>query len=467
MKPNFLNRKKELDFLSRKYKNNGFQFIVIYGRRRVGKSELITHFCENKSHVYFLANKRGTANNASRFIELTANVFGDFIPEINNFQDSFKYILKKVKNKKFVVCIDEFSYLIEKDPDITSDFQIIIDRILKNSNIMLILCGSSISMMEKGVLSSKSPLYGRRTGQWKLQPFKIKDLFDYFHPIDLEEFIKVFSIFGDIPLYFLLYDKKKDLFFNVKNNILTKGELLYREGEILLKEELREPETYFDILKATSIIAKPSKIANLAGINAKDLPKYIKNLQAMGIIEKINPITLKKEKTKTTSYFIRDNFLNFWFKFIYPNLSQLEERRVDDISMLVQNNLKELIEKRFEIFCKKLIMEKVVLGTFIFTKIGKQWGKFKGEKGKNTYEIDICALNEDRKEILFGECKWKDKVDVDEVVNNLKKKAGYVKWHNEKRKESYVVFAKSFKKKIKEENVFLFDLEDIMKGLKK
>ncbi len=461
MEPNFLNRREELNFLNRSYTEKSFQLLVFYGRRRVGKSELLTRFCADKPSIYLLANTRGTKQNVERFAELAAKQFKDFKPELKNFQEFFEYIISKTKNERYIICIDEFSYLLEKDPDLASDVQIIIDTLLKNSNLMLILCGSSISMMEKGVLSAKSPLYGRRTGQWKVNPFKIKDVHKYFEKTSFEEFIKIYCIFSNIPAYFMIYDKTKDIFFNIHEKILSKGSLLYREGEFLLKEELKEPDTYFEILKAISNVPKPSKIANLAGVNQKDLPKYTKNLISIELVERLNPTT-KKEKTKTTFYFIKDNFINFWFRFVYTNISLLEERRSEEILLLIKKNFEEYISKFFENFCKKNLEEKVIFEHINFTKISKWWQKDE--------EIDIVALNQASKEILFCECKWKENVDAEEIIEALIKKTKFVEWNNNSRKESFAIFAKSFKKKIKEINnkiVHCFDLKDLEKALKK
>ncbi|MBI5066297.1 ATP-binding protein [Candidatus Woesearchaeota archaeon] len=461
MKPNFLNRTEEMNFLKESYNKKGFQFLVFYGRRRVGKSELLTNFCVSKPSLYFLANTRGTRQNIERLTELAAKHFGDFKPELKNFHEFFEYLINKTKNERFIVCIDEFSYLLEKDPDLASDFQIIIDMLLKKSNLMLILCGSSISMMEKGVLSAKSPLYGRRTGQWKVNPFKIKEVYKYFKEIDFEDFVKIYCIFSNIPAYFLVYDKNKNIFLNIHEKILSKGAVLYREGEFLLKEELKEPDTYFDILKAISNVPKPSKIANQAAVNQKDLPKYTKNLLSIELVEKVNPPTVKKEKTKTTFYFIKDNFINFWFKFVYPNISLLEEGRNEEILSLIKNNFEEYISKLFENFCKKIIEEKIIFEHTNFTKISKWWQKDK--------EIDIIALNQDSKEILFCEFKWKENVNAEEIMKELIEKTKFVEWNNNSRKESFAIFAKSFKKKIKEFNnktIYCFDLKDLEKMLK-
>ena len=250
----------------------------------------------------------------------------------------------------------------------------------------------------------------------------------------------------------------------------TSAWITLAEVEMLLKEEFREPDTYFDILKAVSNAPRLSKIANIAGLNEKDMPKYLKKLEAVQLIERVNPITAKKEKSKTTFYFIRDNFLNFWFKFIFPNFSMLEERRVEETNELINNRIDSFFQNSFERFCQRLVKEKVILKKLNFLKIGRQWGKIvKGEKGKNTYEIDIIGTNETTKEVLFGECKWQDKVNPAEIAESLIGKAGNVKFQKKYQKEIFIIFAKSFAKKVDNYNnkkVVCFDLKDIEDALR-
>jgi AAA+ ATPase superfamily predicted ATPase len=188
----FVDRKEELEFLEREFTDTGLKVIILYGRRRVGKTELINQFCKDKPHIYFLADKRGTQINAREFAAHLARYFNDITPEVRNFDDAFIYILKRTEDRKLIVAIDEFAYLVEKDDSIPSVFQKIVDVHLKGTNTYLILCGSSISMME-GILGYRSPLYGRRTGQWKVTPLRFKDSWSFLPRYSLEEFIEAFS----------------------------------------------------------------------------------------------------------------------------------------------------------------------------------------------------------------------------------------------------------------------------------
>ena len=181
----FINRKVEINFLEKKYNSHGSQFIILYGRRRVGKTELIKQFCKDKNSIYFLADKRGTLLNLETFAEKAADHFGDLTPRVENFYDLSKYLIRQRNDEKYIIVIDEFSYLIERDDTIPSVFQVIWDEYLKDNNIMLILCGSSVSMMVEGTLTQKSPLYGRRTGQWMLEPLKAYHVPQCYEDIDV------------------------------------------------------------------------------------------------------------------------------------------------------------------------------------------------------------------------------------------------------------------------------------------
>lgn len=461
MNPKFLNRAQELAFLGRKWKEGGPQLIVIYGRRRVGKTELLAHFARDKPHIYFLANKRGTLDNVDRFAQKAADTFADTKPEAKDFDDVFRYILRRIGNKKFIIIIDEFSYLIEKDPAIPSTFQLVLDEVLKDSNIMLVVCGSSISMMERGVLSYKSPLYGRRTGQWRVTPFALRDVVKFFPKLNIQRIVELYSIAGNMPAYLAKLDPSKSLWENVKEKILTKGEFLYDEGENVLRQELKEPDTYFSILWAMTKAAKPGEIANLARLAAKDLPKYIKTLQVLDLVERISLVT--QRRPKKSLYRIKDNFIKFWFEFVYPNRSELEEGRADHVLDIIKARFE--IGELFERFCSALIREGQLELPFQPERIGKEWGRVPGlPKGRDQWEIDIVAVNSRTDEILFAECKWQDRVDARKVLAELKQKANYVNWHRDKRKEYWAIFAKSFKHRIPD--VALYDLREISRLLK-
>jgi AAA+ ATPase superfamily predicted ATPase len=415
----FVGRKEELGFLERKYGETGAQLIIIYGRRRVGKTELVKNFFRGKEHVYFLSSKIAINEQLGQFITSVSEALEDeTVMDLKpNFETIFKYIAGI--EKRLIVVIDEFPYLIDADKTIVSLFQRIWDLYLNESNIFLILMGSSIGMMENEVLGYKSPLYGRRTGQWKVEALSFKDLRSFFP-----------------------------------------GEILYEEPEFLLREELREPRVYFTILKAISYgNSKFGNIMNASGLSKSTLTRYLDILGKLHIIRRELPITEKNpERSKKGIYKIDDPFFRFWFRFVLPNVSKIEE----DVERAYDDDIHPFIDQfvsfSFEDVCKEFLVElnknKQNGLPLRFTRIGSWWHR--------DNEIDIVALNEDTKEILFAECKWQNKKVGIKVYDELKEKSGHVKWNNEERKEYFALFSKAgFTSRLKNEEVLLFELKDI------
>lgn len=461
MKIKFVNRKEEIAFLEDIYHQKGTKVIILYGRRRVGKTEIIKTFIKNKNSLYFLADKRGTELNAQRFAREAAQYFQDVPPIVHNFDDVFTYIVKR--RNPLIIAIDEFSYLVERDETIPSVFLLIVDEILKG-DFLLILCGSSISMMEKGVLSYKSPLYGRRTGQWLVEPLKFKDVLLFLPNYSFSQTVEAFSVVGNIPAYIIKFDDSLPLFKNIQEKILKKGTFLYEEVEFLLRGELRDPSRYSSILEAVGTgTTKLTEIAHKSLIPAKDLSKYVKVLQSLHLIEKVRPVTEKKGKK--TLYKISDQFFQFWFKFIHPHMSYLESGNTDYIMKIIETQFNAFVGVSYERICKEALHELINQEKLpFFSRIGPWWGYYRDKNKRKEVEIDCVALNEKTKDILFAECKWKDNVDAENVLNSLKEKSVYVDWFNTSRKEWFAIFGKSFSKRSADCLCFnLKDLEDLFK----
>lgn len=460
----FVNRKEELEFLEERWGSKNFEFIVIYGRRRIGKTEIIKQFMKNKQHIYFLCDKRGTKENIMRFKKKIANFLNEPLIETDDLEEIFSYFVKKTR-ERVVVVFDEFPYLVEKDASIPSVFQRVIDNVLRYSRVFLIICGSSMSMMERGILSYKSPLYGRKTGHLKVRKLKFSSYFEFYPQNSIERNIEFYSITGGIPFYMEKFTSSST-FRNIKREIASKRGRLFEEVEFLLKEEFREPETYKKIIEA---IAKGKtklvEIANYSSIPATQLTKYITALLNLEIIEKEKLVTERKPKSKKVIYFINDNFFDFYFNFIEPFLPDLTIDEFESFEKNLKERFNQYVGKKFE----RLIREEVVRKCFRFEKIGKWWGAIREKGERKQIEIDVVALNERTKQILFAECKWKSKVNPEKICKELTEKTDYVQWHNEKREETFAVFAKSFKKKINEfegKKVHCFDLKDLERILR-
>jgi len=453
----FIDREGELAYLNRLYAKKGKQLVILYGRRRVGKTELINHFSEGRKAIYFLADKRGTLSNAERFSGICAGYFKDVRPAVKNFDDALTYVKNHLGEEKLIIAIDEFSYLVEKDDGIPSVFQLVFDEILEGTNVFLILSGSSMSMMYKGALSYESPLYGRRSGDWMLKAMPFRDFRKFYPHLSFRELAMAYSVAGGIPAY-AVHLSGRDIFDAVKLSILRKGEFLYSEPEVLLKEELREPSTYFAILEAMVSNAKLTDISNTARIPAKDMPKYLKVLEDLELVYRIIPVI--ERKSKKSLYFIKDNFFNFWFRFVYPKKSELESGHIDDVLKVIKRDFNSYVGRVFEQICREYLEQRKPVP---FSRIGKWWGYSREGGERRVEEIDIVSIDESSKTILFGECKWQERVDAYSILNSLKEKAEKVSWYNEKRKEHFAVFAKSFVKKPEEKNCLFFDASDLEK----
>ncbi len=333
---------------------------------------------------------------------------------------------------------------------------------------MLILCGSSISMMVEGTLSQKSPLYGRRTGQWMLETLKAHHVPQFHEGIDTVKGIEFYSVLGGVPLYILEFDPQKDVFENINEHILTKGEFLHEEVETLLKEELRKYYLYISIFEA---IAKGRtrlvEISDYSKIPQKDHPKYVGTLMKLELIGKEHPVT-EKIGSKKTRYYIEDNFFRFYFRYVHPNKSEIESGNSGKVLKIIENNFDTFVGAEFENIVKDLFKSPGVNVKlpFSFNMIGRQWGKIKdAPKGKNTYEVDIVALNDDTKDIAFVECKWKTLSENNAlgILNDLVAKSDFVQWNNDERTEYFGLVAKRIEGKdaLKEKGFVVFDLDDL------
>ena len=454
----FINRKKELKFLEQKYKSGKAELIILYGRRRIGKTELVLKFCENKNLFYFMGRLESKEDTIKRFNNLLVEKFHDSTllnNPLSNLDAVFDYILEK-SSERMVFVLDELPFLVDRFPEVISILQDKWDSKLKKSKLMLILLGSSVGMMEKHALDYKSPLYGRRTGQWKLNKFNIAHLKEFFPKYSKEHIIYVYSAVDSIPGYLNLLDSNKTIWENIQEKMFSKGEFLYEEVEILLREELRDPSNYMSIISAVSGgLNSFNEISQKTNLDKTMLSKYLGVLESLNIVERILPITesyKNKLKSKNSLYAIKDNFYDFWFKFVYLNKQEIEKGNSKIIDK-IKRDFELYVSFKFENYCKEFLENKFFED---YSSFGKWWYK--------DNEIDILALNPEKKKILFAECKWSENVDAIEIMKKLIEKTKKVNWFSEDRKEDYILFEKSFKKKINEfdgKNVHCFDLKEL------
>ena len=350
--------------------------------------------------------------------------------------------------KKFILVIDEFPYLIEKNKNILTQFQKAWDEFLRDKNIMLILTGSSIGIMTE-LMRYSNPLYGRRTGQYEIKPMMIKDLLEYFN-VDFEELIKIYGVIGGIPSYFIQLNKDSTLDEALKTRILKKGEFLYEEPLFLLNDELRELRVYLMILKYISLGYNTfGKLTSVIGLDKGNISKYLYRLEQLGLIENVLPFGKRKGGIFKT----KDYFFNFWFRFVYVNKNDLELGLVNEVFKRIKKEFNDFFGRVFEDIILELIRTKQILLDFNPFYVGKWWYKDK--------EIDGIIVNDLTKKIAFIECKWKSNVNAERIIKELREKARYVQWYNNERKEYYYIFAKSFKNKVNKKNIKCIDIKEL------
>lgn len=447
----FMNRKEELKLLKERISNEKAELIIVYGKRRVGKTELLNQLRMN----YFIFRQESEQDQLRRISEKVANTQSDEFLLSNPFR-SWDSFFKYIGDKNLKIVFDEFPYAVNANPSLPSIIQEYWDSRLRHTRTKIILCGSSITMMES-LLGYKSPIYGRRTAQILVEPLSFDNASMFYADIPNKEKIKAYAVLGGTPAYILEFDYKQSIKRNIKEKILRRDAFLFNEVEFLLKEELKEPRTYFSLLSAIALgKTRLNEIMDYTGYEKSKIISYLSILAQLRLIERKVPITEKNPaKSRKGIYKIKDNYLKFWFKYIFQNVEYFSLNKTEELLCKIMADIDNHVSLIFEDVCKEFIARS--LKQYIL--VGSWWDK--------KQEIDIIALNKDKKEILFGECKWSNKLVGAEVYYRLKEKTDSVEWHNKERKERYVIFAKNgftdnMIKLAKKEKIYLFTAEDLV-----
>ena len=440
----FIGRKKELKLLEELYNSQKFEMLIIRGRIKVGKSYLLNHFSKKYQNntVFFTADKSAEKSNVKSFCEELNNVlkFGTFLNSFETWKDVFSFFKDIELKQRLVIIIDEFTYLHSSNPAFDSILQNAIDRVLKQKNIFLILCGSEVSTIEDIIDDSTKPLYGRKTAELKLEPFSYLEAKEFFPKYSNEEALTVYSILGGTPLYLSLFDDSLSIRENIIKNCLSTTGYLFNEVENLLRMELKETSFYKNIMLAiNSGASNLNTIRDKVGEDSAKISKYISVLINLGYIKKEIPCG-EKDRIRNTLYAISDNYFAFYFAFIFKHRNILNGFISPEIfyeKEITNEKLNAFIGKRFEDICKAYLKQQFYLGKMPFypQEIGRWWGN--NPILKKQEEIDILALDDEN--AIICECKYtNEKFDLKQL-KDLEQSALCINKEN----KSFIIFSKS------------------------
>jgi AAA+ ATPase superfamily predicted ATPase len=456
---NFVNRIPEQNRLRKALKRSVASFVVLYGRRRCGKSRLIKEILE-PSDIYFMADQSEAIQQRSLLSKVVGVELEGFDKVIYPDWETFFENLNLRLNKKITLCLDEFPYLVKSSPELPALLQKLMDN-KERLNFNLIICGSSQQLMYGLVLDSSAPLFGRADEIMKINPMKVSYLQEALGCSDIET-IEEYSVWGGIPRYWELRLTEPDLFEALKYHLLTSQGVLYDEPIRLFLDDMRDTVHSFTIL---SLIAsgchRLSEIAARLGKPSTHLAAPLDKLLTLGYIEREIPWGENPRNTKKSLYKIADSFLHFYFRFVVPNRSMIEIGRADAVAARIQEQFAGYVSFFWEKLCREAVPFLNIEG-IDFNTASRWWGTPVKDR---QVELDVIADSQDGKYLLAGECKWTDKTtDIEELIISLEEKANLLPFAKGKIILP-VLFLKQAPKNRQGIRVFLPD--NVLKALKK
>ena len=448
----FVDREYELKVLDDAYERRE-RLVVVYGRRRVGKTALLRKFLEGKKGIYFLCSLRGYEKDVERFSKTVGETFK--LPlKFKDFEEAFEFLKGQ---GDLVVVMDEFPYLVESYKSAVSVFQEIVDEILQDSEITLVLCGSRVGMMEREVLSYKSPLYGRAGTIMKVRPFGFFDMVKWFGN-DFERLVRLYGVTWGVPRYMELFERGTDE--EIVRNFFEPTSFLFNEARLLLSEELRNPTTYAQIIEAIALgKSRLSEIAQYAMMEAKDLPAYLRVLSNLGIVRREVPVT--KKTAKRGIYTIEDEYFRFYYRFVSPHYEEIDGLNPEPAIEDFRKNFNTYLGTTFEKVAKEFLirLNRARMLPLRFTRIGRWWHK--------NEEIDLVALDEQGKKALLVEVKWKGlkEREAKGILKDLSRKAELVGLEEWKTYHGVVAKEIADKEALRKEGWLAWDLGDFREVL--
>ena len=442
----FWDREQELAFLEKQYQEPDSNLVIIYGRRRVGKTTTIARFSANKPNVIYLADRSRETTLMQRLLGVIARFLeDDLLAQVTppDWDWVFgQFISHADFSRKIVLVMDEFQALAQVNHAFPSILQRLWDTHLKSRNLMLILCGSLVGMMYRTTLAYDSPLYGRRTGQIRMRPLTFSALRRTFAERPFNDIVELYAVSGGVPVYVKALadgtNQRFKLAERINECVLNVGGRLYDEPRFVLSGEVSDTTTFFSILQ---VIAAGSRqqthIGGKLGLSTNYLSSYIRILLDLEVLEKRIPITADPRRSRRSLYYIGDHFFDFWFRYVYPYQSELESGRPAIVLADIQQTFDQYVSRTFEDCTRDWLWHLHDQGQLPFElhKLGSWWNK--------RTEIDVVGLNNSTHDIVFGECKWSSSPVGLDVLKGLYNKAHQVPWHHDDRQEWFVLASRS------------------------
>ncbi|ELZ89094.1 ATP-binding protein [Haloferax sulfurifontis] len=415
-RPSFVNRDDKLSFLRSRFDRDTAELLVIYGRRRLGKSALVREAIRDRDDaVYWQATEETPDVQLASFVETARET----CPVVDDIKRDWETILKTLGRQDAVVVIDEFPYLIESDEAVPSKIQRVWDLHLEQTAASLVLVGSSISVMEEKVLGGGSPLYGRRTGAIDLPPLALADARQLYPTDDPETTIETWSVFGGTPYYLQALTPTASLAENIQTHVLSEHGILHNEPEFLLRTEfgIREPQTYYTVLRAIATGKREAnEIANFVGIDSNALGSYLAKLRRLRLVTRNIPVTANPNVTRKSRYRLNEPLFRFWFRYVYGQEGKLAQLGDNAFEELIAPSFSGYMGSMFELVCQNALPSLVPK---TYHGIGYWWHKH--------HELDVVGLASDGT-LVAGECKYTQREMNEGDLADLERSAAQVDW---------------------------------------
>ena len=443
----FYDRKRELALLDNLYARPQGQMFVLYGRRRVGKTVLLTHWLETRRHqaLFWTADRTSAGSLLRAFSQVIQSLLNpdqtappDFT--FSTWEMAFNELPRLAQSQRMVIVLDEFTYLIEAEPALTSILQRVWDHRLKKSNLLLVLTGSHAGMMEREILAYRSPLYNRATSHLHLQPLPFGVLSEFFPTYSASDRANIYACLGGIPQYLELLDPKRGAEANIRD--LLSSSMIIDDAGALLRDQLGEPRNYVAVVEAIAAgYARSTEIAKMSNLQDSNVSKYLGVLQNLDIVTREVPASESRpERSKLGRYRIVDHYLRFYYRFLAPGRTNLERGLAEQVWQNIRQHLPEFVGTHiFEELCREWVLRQGDAGrlSFVPRRVGSDWGKGKPQ-------IDVMAVNEDEHAILLGECKWlNEPIRRNVVTDFLARASRSIPEPSDRWKVTYAFFSRS------------------------